>query len=250
MAVLKVNSFSSRDTNIESGTLRANNNTSVDVLLNSIAGESLQASWRCIAPLVRFVEISKADSVQNSYLEVKRFLGSETFAGVDLTVVAKYEPDISIKLLTDVLELYRTSAIEAVSPITSFAMSELQIAMRLMQGGKHMGKIIIRSHGDEVVQVLPPLIYTTIAHADASYPITGGTGGIGRSLASWLAKNGAKPIVLVSRSGSSSASAHALVEEIDILDNGVPIAVRKCDVSNQAQLEDLINGIQGTMSPT
>lgn len=169
MAVLKVNSFSSRDTNIESGTLRANNNTSVDVLLNSIAGESLQASWRCIAPLVRFVEISKADSVQNSYLEVKRFLGSETFAGVDLTVVAKYEPDISIKLLTDVLELYRTSAIEAVSPITSFAMSELQIAMRLMQGGKHMGKIIIRSHGDEVVQVMFESLFAGWIHTETCH---------------------------------------------------------------------------------
>ena len=154
MAFLKVNSLSSRNTNIESGILHANNNTSIDVLLNSTAGESLQASWRCIAPLGRFVEIGKADSVQNSYHEVKRFLGSETFQGVDLTVVTKYEPDIFIKLLTEVLEFYRTSAIEAVWPITSFGMSEIQIAMRLMQGGKHMGKNIIRSHGDEVVQIM------------------------------------------------------------------------------------------------
>lgn len=71
MAFLKVNSLSGRNTNTESGILRANNNTSVDVLLNSIAGESLEASWRCIAPLGRFVEIGKADSVQNSYHEVK-----------------------------------------------------------------------------------------------------------------------------------------------------------------------------------
>ena len=259
--------FSSRDTTFESGILRATSNKGVDVILNSIAGEGLKASWRCIAPMGRFVEIGKADLVQNSYLEMKKFLGSVTFAGVDLTVVAKYKPEIFNKLLTEVLELYQSSAIRAVSPITSFGMSEIQDAMRLMQGGKHMGKIIIQGYSNDIVQVmvksclagrsiliyamqaLPSPISTTIAHQDASYLITGGTGGIGRSLAFWLAKNGAKNIVLASRSGLGSGSAHALVEDIQTLDIGVNIAVRACDVSNRAQLEDLIKGIREIMPP-
>ena len=146
--------FSSRDTTFESGILRATNNKGVDVILNSIAGEGLKASWRCIAPLGRFVEIGKADLVQNSYLDMKRFLGSVTFAGVDLTVVAKHKPEIFNKLLTEVLELYQSSAIRAVSPITCFGMSEIQNAMRLMQGGKHMGKIIIQGQSNDIVQVI------------------------------------------------------------------------------------------------
>lgn len=259
--------FSSRDTTFESGILRATSNKGVDVILNSIAGEGLKASWRCIAPMGRFVEIGKADLVQNSYLEMKRFLGSVTFAGVDLTVVANYKPEIFNKLLTEVLELYQSSAVRAVSPITSFGMSEIQDAMRLMQGGKHMGKIIIQGHSNDIVQVivksclaggsilthaiqaLPSPFSTTIAHQDASYLITGGTGGIGRSLAFWLAKNGAKNIVLASRSGLGSGSARALVEDIQTLDIGVNIAVRACDVGNRAQLEDLIKGIQEIMPP-
>ena len=146
--------FSSRDTTFESGILRATDNRGVDVVLNSIAGEGLKASWRCIAPLGRFVEIGKADLVQNSYLEMKRFLSSVTFAGVDLTVVAMNKPEVFSGLLSEILELYRSGAIRAVSPITSFGMSEIQDAMRLMQGGKHMGKIVIQSHGDEIVQVI------------------------------------------------------------------------------------------------
>lgn len=123
-------------------------------MLNSIAGEGLKASWRCIAPLGRFVEIGKADLVQNSYLEMKKFLSSVIFAGVDLTVVAKYKPETFNELLTEVLELYRKNAIRAVSPITSFGISKIQDAMRLMQGGNHMGKIIIQSHSDDIVQVM------------------------------------------------------------------------------------------------
>ena len=145
--------FSSRDTAFESGIRRATNSRGVDVVLNSIAGEGLKASWRCIAPLGRFVEIGKADLVQNSYLEMKRFLSAVTFASVDLTIVAKLKPETINSLLTEVLELYRSNAIRAVSPITSFEISKIQDAMRLMQGGKHMGKIIIQNHSDDIVQV-------------------------------------------------------------------------------------------------
>lgn len=56
-------------------------------------------------------------------------------------------------------------------------------------------------------------------------------------------------IVLASRSGLSSVSARALVEDIKALDVGVTIAVRKCSVGKRAQLEDHIKGIHGTMPP-
>ena len=259
--------FSSRDTTFETGILRATNGRGVDVVLNSLAGEGLKASWRCIAPLGRFVEIGKADLVQNSYLEMKKFLGSVTLAGVDLTIVAEYKPELFNKLLTEVIELYQIKAISAIAPITSFGMSEVQDALRLMQGGKHMGKIIIESQAGDIVnvcsesciakdlmliyaiQALPPMIRTAIAHADASYLITGGTGGIGRSLAYWLAKNGARNIVLISRSGLSSAPARAFVEDMKALDATIKIAVRACDVGNRFQLQDLLKGLDGIMPP-
>ena len=111
--------FSSRDNAFESGILRATNKKGVDVVLNSIAGEGLKASWRCVAPLGRLVEIGKADLVQNSYLEMGKFLDSVSFACVDLTVLAKHKPAIFNKLLCDVLNLYQRGAIKAVSPVTS-----------------------------------------------------------------------------------------------------------------------------------
>lgn len=120
--------------------------------------------------------------------------------------------------------------------------------MRLIQDGKHIEKMIIQSYGDEVVQVIvqalcglwvdtdvlhinpTPLICIVIARQDASYLITGGIGGIERSLLYRLAKNGAKNIVLASRSDLSSASARALVKDIEALDIGITMAVRKCEV--------------------
>ena len=259
--------YSSRDTTFETGILRATNGRGVDVVLNSLAGEGLKASWRCIAPLGRFVEIGKADLVQNNYLEMKRFLGSVTFAGVDLTVVAEHKPELFNTLLAEVIELYQINAISEVAPITSFGMSKVQDAMRLMQGGKHMGKVIIQSQVDEIVKVsskscmaidpmlihaiqaLPPTVNSAIAHQDASYVLTGGTGGIGRSLAYWLAKNGARNIVLISRSGLSSAPTRAFVEDMRALHATVKIVVRACDVGNRVQFQDLLKELEDMMPP-
>ncbi len=100
------------------------------------------------------MEIGKADLVQDSYLEMKRFLNSATFAGVDLGNVTFYQPAVINKLLTQVFALYQRNAIRVISPITCFGMSEIQDAMRLMQGGKHMGKIVIQGRSEDIVQVM------------------------------------------------------------------------------------------------
>jgi len=44
------------------------NGRGVDLVLNSLAEEKLQASVRCLAPGGRFLEIGKVDLENNSYL--------------------------------------------------------------------------------------------------------------------------------------------------------------------------------------
>lgn len=59
----------------------------VDVVLNSTAGDVLRQSWRCLAPLDRFIEIGNQDISQNSNLEMEKFLDSVSFSAIDLGVV-------------------------------------------------------------------------------------------------------------------------------------------------------------------
>ncbi|KAM0796646.1 hypothetical protein BDR22DRAFT_824923 [Usnea florida] len=88
-------------------------------------------------------------------------------------------------------------------------------------------------NAEELVKALPPIVYTVIAYKDTSYLITGGTRGIGRLLAYWLAKNGARNIVLISRSGLSSALARAFIKDIKALHATIQIVVRACDIGNR-----------------
>ena len=86
----------------------------------------------------------------------------------------------------------------------------------------------------------PPL-----AHANASYLVVGG--GIGRSLIRWLAREGAKHIILVSRSSSTSKAVQDLVLELGNI--GVNVAVRKCDVSNESRVRELVEESRQSLPP-
>ena len=71
-----------------------------------------------------------------------------------------------------------------------------------------------------------------------SYLITGGTGGLGQSITRWLARQGAKNIILASRSGGAGGSVASLIEELG--KSGVRVRVEKCDIADEAQLRELV----------
>ncbi|MFI1408231.1 SDR family NAD(P)-dependent oxidoreductase, partial [Streptomyces griseofuscus] len=68
--------------------------------------------------------------------------------------------------------------------------------------------------------------------------VTGGTGGIGRNVARWLAQHGAPHIVLVSRSGPEAPGAGELAAELRALGSAVTLAA--CDVTDREALRSLL----------
>ncbi|MFE6097910.1 amino acid adenylation domain-containing protein, partial [Streptomyces massasporeus] len=68
--------------------------------------------------------------------------------------------------------------------------------------------------------------------------ITGGTGGLGRHLARWLAGRGATRIVLASRTVRESEEITAL--RADLAAKGTEVVLAPCDVSDRTQVEKLI----------
>ena len=145
--------FSSRDTTFERGIMTRTKGEGVDVILNSVASEALRLTWNCLAPLGRFIEVGKRDMVQNNRLEMRKFLTMATFASVDLAVVIQKRPEVFHKTCADVMELLRIGAVKPVSPITVYPISKIESALRLMQTGKHMGKIVVEAQPGDHVQV-------------------------------------------------------------------------------------------------
>lgn len=75
--------------------------------------------------------------------------------------------------------------------------------------------------------------------SDATYLLIGGTGGIGRSIARWMISEGARNVVLVSRTGSTTGKVKELVDEAGTI--GANVIVRRCDVANAESVNALID---------
>lgn len=65
----------------------------VDVILNSLSEDKLQASVRCLAQHGRFLEIGKFDMAKNSALGMGCFLKNITFHGILLDALFDCEDD-------------------------------------------------------------------------------------------------------------------------------------------------------------
>ncbi|OKO90825.1 hypothetical protein PENSUB_13126 [Penicillium subrubescens] len=73
---------------------------------------------------------------------------------------------------------------------------------------------IITFHSDDRVPVTPGLANPLALDGDATYLLAGGTGGRGANLARFLARKGAKNLAIISRSGSSTASAESVFQDL------------------------------------
>ena len=145
--------FTSRQATFVEGIRRLTGGTGVDVVLNSIAGKSLYESFKCIAELGRFIELGKRDILANSRLDMETFNRSVTFASVNLTVVLHRNPRLGKRMVREVFKLLQEGAILPVHPLNVFRFSEMESAFRLIQAGKHVGKIVLKVDDATMVKV-------------------------------------------------------------------------------------------------
>lgn len=173
----------------------------VDVVINSVSGEMLKATWSCMATQGRFIEIGKRDALVNNTLDMGPFAKGVSYSAVDLSLTISNKPKPARQLLDKVMDLFKDrQRFRPVHPFSIYPAGEVHEALRKMQTGKHVGKLIVSMAGEEVVQVRH---HQSAFDKDACYVITGGTGGLGRSLVRRMISRGARNIQLLSRSGAS-----------------------------------------------
>ncbi|KAK3937139.1 hypothetical protein QBC46DRAFT_294875 [Diplogelasinospora grovesii] len=236
--------FYSRNTSFAKGVMRVTRGRGVDVVLNSLSGDGLRASWECMAPYGRFIEIGKADITANASLPMAGFARNVSFAAVDLYHVAQSDQDLACDLLQKTMDLITRGVIHYPSPLHVYPVSEVEQAFRYLQSGKNTGRIIISVNESDVV---PKRLLTKSAwrfDPNASYVIAGGLGGLGRGIVRWMVEDkGAKHLILLSRSGlaaSSSRAAAQLVADLRARYDDVNIVAPRCDVSSADSLSAVL----------
>ena len=236
--------FSSRDSTFFKGAMRMTGGKGVDVIMNSLSGDALRLTWNCIAAFGRFVELGKRDFTVNSRLEMRHFEKNVTFTGLDVPLDS--HPEEKKKIWGEIMTLYEKGLIKAPQPTTVFGVSEMERALRTMQSGKHMGKLVLMPRPNELVKVVPSSNrQEQLFRADASYLLIGGLGGIGRATAFWMIKHGARNLIFASPSGLDKEKAK---EGVALLrKQGAKVAVFKCDVSNTGDVDRVLEQSKSDM---
>ncbi|KAH8200137.1 hypothetical protein TruAng_005708 [Truncatella angustata] len=227
--------FYSRDLSFVEGIMRVSEGYGVDVVLNSLVGEGLRASWECVAPYGRFIEIGKADIHANAPLPMACFAKNVTFSAVDLRHLSFYRIDQARELFRKTVSLVGEQVIHCPRPWHTYSVSDIEEAFRYLQSGKNTGRVVVRVEHSAKVQKYLIHRRTWSFNENATYLVAAGLGGVGRSVLRWMASKGAKQLIVPSRSGAASQEAIQVVKELT--SQGVKIVTPKCDVSEESSLQ-------------
>ncbi|KAF6220309.1 hypothetical protein HO133_003441 [Letharia lupina] len=231
--------FNSRDTSFLRDVLRETGGKGVNVVLNSLSGELLHSSWKCVADFGTMVEIGKRDFIGNGNLAMNLFENNRSFIGLDLSQICFYRPNAIHDLLRRAMEFYEQGYIKPITPMKEFEAAHIEDAMRYMQKGQHIGKIVVTFPKDPMELEATADPKELVLRPDVSYLSIGGLGGLGRSIASWMVERGARHLIFFSRSAGSVTSEDPYIKELAAL--GCSVQTFSGSVSNLSDVKRVIS---------
>lgn len=89
--------FNSRDSSFRDGIMRQTEGKGVDIVINSLAGELLHASWECVAKFGKMIEIGKKDIMGNGSLRLAPFLHNRSFVCISMDEIMSDRPELNLQ---------------------------------------------------------------------------------------------------------------------------------------------------------
>lgn len=145
--------FYSRNSSFADGVKRRTNGRGVDVVLNSLSGDSMRASWDIMAPFGRFIDIGKKDVMDRAKLPMFNFSRNVSFSVVDVSMLLLERPLVARDSLVKVLNLMEKGDLHVAKPLTVFGVGEAEAAFRSLQSGNSMGKMVVEMRSEDTVKV-------------------------------------------------------------------------------------------------
>lgn len=222
----------------------------VDIIVSysvtPLAGSLLLAVLRTIARFGRFVEVGPAAKMVPIDIFASR---CATYSHVDALEFAKHGGELMGEALAASLQLVNHSPTKTLASIaTRFPVSQLERALQHTKAENNsFNRVVVISDAGELVNVKSEAPSHPLADEDATYLIVGGVGSIGGAIASWMAAQGAKHVVVVSRRAESHPSATSLAGAAS--DKGCNLRFLNCDIANERSLADLVAEVSAVMPP-
>lgn len=225
--------FDSRSLAFVDQTLAATGGAGVDVVLNSLAGEAMERSIRCLKPFGRFVELGKADFFANTRIGLRPFSRNLSYFGVDADQLFAGRPDLARTIFAEIATLFAEGRLRPLLHAV-FEGEDVVGALRQMQRSAHVGKLVVRPPRGRARETRRALMRL---RPDGAYVVAGGLGGFGLALAERLVARGAGTVVLVGRRPPGQ-DAQAALERLRA--GGARVEARAVDATDADALRTLV----------
>ena len=198
----------------------------LDVVLNSLTGELVEASLRLLRPGGRFVEVGKADLRDPAAVAAAH--PGVAYRSFDLfdQATSVSEAGRIREMLTEIVGLLDRGQLQH-PPLRTWSMREAPEAFRFMSQSRHVGKLVLTRPGFD---------------PEGTALITGGTGTLGALVARHLVEaHGVRRLVLTSRRGMAAPGVPELVESLAA--RGAEVTVTACDVGDREAVARVLAAI-------
>ncbi|ROO87031.1 acyl transferase domain-containing protein [Actinocorallia herbida] len=194
----------------------------VDIVLNSLARDFVDASLRLLPRGGAFIEIGKTDIRDPERVAADH--PGVTYTAFDLLAV---DPERIRAMLGDLAALFASGTLKPL-PTRSWDLTEARAALRHLQEGANVGKVVL----------VPP----RALDPDGTVLITGGTGTLGGLVARHLVTvHGARRLLLAGRRGPDAPGVAELSAELEGL--GAQVTVAACDAADPDALDALLSDL-------
>ncbi|GHH88399.1 hypothetical protein GCM10018793_67920 [Streptomyces sulfonofaciens] len=212
----------SRTLDFERQVMAATGGEGVDLVLDSLAHEFVDASLRLLPRGGRFLEMGKSD-----IRDAEQVAGARPGVAYRAFDLIEAGPDRMHEMFTALLELFDAGVLRPL-PVLAFDMGQAPEAFKFMSQARHTGKLAL---------TLPPAL-----DPEGTVLVTGGTGALGSVLARHLVtRHGVRHLLLTSRRGADAAGAGELRAELTAL--GAEVTVAACDAADPGAVGDLLAAV-------
>lgn len=149
----------------------------------------------------------------------------------------------NFRLLQSTVRFLKDGHITPLGPLVLFDASSAEEALRHIQQGQHMGKIVLTMRdADGKLKIGGTPIraaHRVRVDGSASYLLAGGLGGIATIIARYLVENGARRLICLSRNPGSKVEDPDTIKELESM--GSEVILVKGDLANK---NDIFNAVQ------
>ncbi|MFG3716090.1 SDR family NAD(P)-dependent oxidoreductase [Micromonospora sp. NPDC047730] len=192
----------------------------VDVVLNALSGEFVDASLRLLSPGGRFVEMGKTDKRDPRRIAADH--PGVSYQDFDLMVAG---PATIRRMLDELMALFASGALRPL-PRRTWDVRRAPDAFRFLSQARHVGKLTLS------IPQVPRL--------DGTVLVSGATGTLGALLCRHLVTtHGARHLLLVSRRGPDAAGADDLLADLKAL--GADVSIVAADLADPDAVADVLS---------